>query len=231
MFFFDPLWLLFAIPPMLLMLYAQHRVQSTYRRYAEEANMQGLTGAEVAVRLLRAQGLGDVSLEVTEGALSDHYDPTTKTLRLSPDVYSAPSVASLGIVAHEVGHAVQDARAYAPMQVRAGLVPVVNFGSSLAPLLFLAGMIFQFVGLIWVAVVFFAGAVLFHLVTLPVELDASNRARAMLQANGLVTVQEYEAADAVLKAAAFTYLAALVQATAQLLYFVFAALGMSNRDD
>lgn len=229
--FFDPMWFFFAIPPLLVMLYAQHRVQSTYSRYAEEANMMGLTGAEVAARLLQSHGLHDVELEVSQGQLSDHYDPASKTLRLSPGVYSTASVASLGIVAHEVGHALQDAQAYAPMQLRAGLVPAVNFGSSLAPWLFLAGIIFQFVGLVWLAVLFFAGAVLFHLVTLPVELDASNRARAMLQANGMVSVQEFEATDAVLKAAALTYIAALLQATAQLLYFVFAALGMTNRED
>ncbi|MBI2885642.1 MAG: zinc metallopeptidase [Chloroflexi bacterium] len=231
MFFLDPLWFLFAIPPLLVMFYAQHRVQSTYQRYAEVANAVGMSGAEIAARLLRAQGLSQVELEMSEGHLSDHYDPTSKTLRLSPDVYSASSVAALGIVAHEVGHALQDAQAYAPMQLRASLVPAVSFGSSLAPWLFLAGMFFQFVGLIWVAVIFFAGAVLFHLVTLPVELDASNRARALLQANGLVTVTEFEAADAVLKAAALTYLAALLQATAQLLYYVLAALGLSRRDE
>lgn len=229
--FFDPLWLVFAIPPLLLMLYAQHRVQSTYARYAQEANMLGMSGAEAAARLLRSEGLGDVSLEISEGHLSDHYDPTSKTLRLSPDVYSTPSVASLGIVAHEVGHAVQDARAYAPMRVRAGLVPAVSFGSSLAPWLFLAGLFLQMAGLVWLAVVFFAGAVLFHLVTLPVELDASRRARIMLQANGLVSTQEYAAADAVLRAAAFTYIAALVQASAQLLYFVFTAMGMTRGSD
>lgn len=231
MFFFDPFWLVFAIPPLLVMLYAQHRVQSTYGRYAEEANLLGLTGAEVAVRLLRGHGLHNVQLEVSEGKLSDHYDPTSKTLRLSPEVYSTASVSALGIVAHEVGHALQDAQAYAPMQLRASLVPAVSFGSSLAPWLFLAGLLFQFVGLVWLAVIFFAGAVLFHLVTLPVELDASNRARALLQANGMVSVQEFEATNAVLKAAAFTYIAALLQATAQLLYYVLSALGMTNREE
>lgn len=231
MLFFDPLWFLFAAPPLLVMLYAQHRVHSTYSRYAQETNFQGLTGAEVAEKLLRANGLNDVTVELSHGELSDHYDPTTKTLRLSPGVYQQPSVASLGIVAHEVGHAVQDAKAYGPMQLRSSLVPAVNFGSSLAPWLFFAGFFFQLAGLMWVAVAFFAGAVLFHLVTLPVELDASVRARAMLRTNGMVTTQEFSATDAVLKAAAFTYLAALLQATAQLLYFAFHAIGFSSRDD
>ncbi len=230
MLFFDPLWLLFAIPPMLLGLYAQRRLKSTYERYAREANMQGLDGAEVARRLLNAYGLQNVTVEVSQGQLSDHYDPTNKTLRLSQEVYSTPSVASLGIVAHEVGHALQDAKAYAPMQLRSALVPAVSIGSGLAPWLFLAGFFLQLSGLVWAAVVFFAGAVLFHMVTFPVELDASNRARAMLQANGLVSVQEFSATDAVLKAAAFTYLAAMLQAMAQLLYFLLHAVGM-GRDD
>ena len=230
MLFFDPLWLLFAIPPMLIMLYAQQRMKSTYSKYAKEANINRLTGAEVADRLLYANGLHNVTVEVSHGELSDHYDPTTKTLRLSPDVYQTPSIASLGIVAHEVGHALQDAQAYPPMQLRSSLVPAVNFGSSLAPWLFLAGFFFQIVGLVWAAVVFFAGAVAFHLVTLPVELDASRRARAMLRTNGMVTTQEFSATEAVLNAAAFTYLAALVQATAQLLYFAFHAIGMGGDD-
>ncbi len=224
-------WLILTIGPLILVFYAQHKVKSTYQRYAEEANMAGVPGGVLARRLLDLHGLRDVELEVSEGQLSDHYDPTTRTLRLSPDVYSNPSVSALGIVAHEVGHAVQHARAYAPMQLRSSLVPAVNFGSSLAPLMFIAGFIFNLAGLIWVGVAFFSAAVLFHLVTLPVELDASNRARAMLTANGLVTPQESGATNAVLNAAALTYLAALVSAMGQLLHFVWVAVGMGNRDD
>lgn len=213
------------------MLYAQHKVQSTYSKYATEPNGQRVAGVQVAERLLREHGLSNVTIEMSQGQLSDHYDPTSKTLRLSPDVYSSASVASLGIVAHEVGHAVQDAKAYAPMTIRASLVPAVNFGSSLAPLLFFAGMILQMVGLVWIAIVGFSAAVLFHLVTLPVELDASNRARAMLTTNGMVTPMEFDAVDAVLKAAALTYVAALLQSLGQLAYFVMVATGMSRRDE
>lgn len=224
-------WFLFSIPPLLLIFYAQRKVQSTYARYAQEPNSLGISGGALARRLLDLHGLYDVGVEMSEGPLSDHYDPTVRTLRLSPDVYSVPSVSALGIVAHEVGHSVQHARAYAPMQLRSALVPAVNFGSSLAPWMFMAGLFMQITGLVWAAVIFFSGAVLFHLVTLPVELDASNRARAMLTANGLVMPQEQAAVHAVLNAAALTYLAALVQATGQLLYFVYAAIGMGSRDD
>lgn len=224
-------WLLLTIGPLILVFYAQHKVQSTYRKFAEEANMLGIPGGVLARRLLDLHRLRAVEVEVSEGHLSDHYDPTTRTLRLSPAVYGEPSVSALGIVAHEVGHAVQHATAFGPMQLRTSLVPAVNFGSSLAPLMFIAGLIFNMTGLIWVAVAFFSAAVLFHLVTLPVELDASNRARAMLTANGLVTPQEGGAVNAVLNAAALTYVAALVSAMGQLLYFVWVAVGMGSRDD
>jgi Zn-dependent membrane protease YugP len=225
------MWLLLTIGPLILVFYAQHKVKSTYQKFAEEANLLGVPGGVLARRLLDLHGLRDVGIEVSEGQLSDHYDPTTRTLRLSPDIYSNPSVSALGIVAHEVGHAVQHARAFGPMQLRTALVPAVNFGSSLAPWLFLAGLFMQVTGLIWAAVVFFSAAVLFHLVTLPVELDASNRARAMLTVNGLVTPQESGAVNAVLNAAALTYIAALVSAMGQLMYFVLVAVGMGNRDD
>lgn len=225
------MWLLLTIGPLILVFYAQHKVKSTYQKFAEEANLLGVPGGVLARRLLDLHGLRDVDVEVSEGHLSDHYDPTTRTLRLSPGVYSNPSVSALGIVAHEVGHAVQHARAFGPMQLRTALVPAVNFGSSLAPWLFLAGLFMQVTGLIWAAVVFFSAAVLFHLVTLPVELDASNRARAMLTANGLVTPQESGSVNAVLNAAALTYVAALVSAMGQLMYFVWVAVGMGNRDD
>lgn len=224
-------WLLLTIGPLILVFYAQHKVKSTYQKFAEEANMLGVPGGVLARRLLDIHGLREVSVEISEGHLSDHYDPTTRTLRLSPDIYSNPSVSALGIVAHEVGHAVQHATAFGPMQLRTALVPAVNFGSSLAPWLFLAGLFMQVTGLIWAAVVFFSAAVLFHLVTLPVELDASNRARAMLTTNGLTTPQESNATNAVLNAAALTYVAALVSAMGQLMYFVWVAVGMGNRDD
>lgn len=228
--FFDPLYLLFVMPALLLMLYAQHKVRSTFETYSQVGNMYGLTGAEAARRLLQASGLAHVSIEGTEGDLSDHYDPTQKVLRLSPRVYGSASVAALGIVAHEVGHAVQDQRGYVPMKVRAGLVPVANLGSSLGPIFFIVGLLINFSGLIWLGLLAFTGAVAFSMVTLPVEWDASNRARRMLQSYGLVSAQDYDAASKVLSAAALTYVAAMLQAVLTLVYFAFRAFGGSRED-
>ena len=228
--FFDPLYLLFAAPALLVMLYAQMKVRSTYGKYSQVKNMRGVTGYEAARTLLSTQGLSQVKIEQAGGLLTDHYDPRGKVLRFSKDVYNSPSVASLGIVAHEIGHALQDKLGYGPMRVRAALVPVANLGSTLGYIFFLLGLFAGIVGLVWVGVALFSGAVLFSLVTLPVELDASRRARHMLDATGLVSVEEHQAASAVLSAAALTYVGALLQAVASLAYFVFLALGMSRRD-
>jgi len=228
--FFDPLYLLFAAPALLVMLYAQMKVRSAYGKYSQVKNMRGVTGYEAARTLLSTQGLSQVKIEQAGGLLTDHYDPRGKVLRFSKDVYNSPSVASLGIVAHEIGHALQDKLGYGPMRVRAALVPVANLGSTLGYIFFLLGLFAGIVGLVWVGVALFSGAVLFSLVTLPVELDASRRARHMLDATGLVSVEEHQAASAVLSAAALTYVGALLQAVASLAYFVFLALGMSRRD-
>ena len=228
--FFDPLYLLFAAPALLVMLYAQMKVRSAYGKYSRVRNMRGVTGYEAARTLLSTQGLSQVKIEQAGGLLTDHYDPRGKVLRFSKDVYNSPSVASLGIVAHEIGHALQDKLGYGPMRVRAALVPVANLGSTLGYIFFLLGLFAGIVGLVWVGVALFSGAVLFSLVTLPVELDASRRARHMLDATGLVSVEEHQAASAVLSAAALTYVGALLQAVASLAYFVFLALGMSRRD-
>ena len=228
--FFDPLYLLFAAPALLVMLYAQMKVRSAYGKYSQVKNMRGVTGYEAARTLLSTQGLSQVKIEQAGGLLTDHYDPRGKVLRFSKDVYNSPSVASLGIVAHEIGHALQDKLGYGPLRVRAALVPVANLGSTLGYIFFLLGLFAGIVGLVWVGVALFSGAVLFSLVTLPVELDASRRARHMLDATGLVSVEEHQAASAVLSAAALTYVGALLQAVASLAYFVFLALGMSRRD-
>lgn len=237
MFFFDPTYLMFMIPPLIFMIYAQFKVSSAFNKYSKIANMQGMTGAQVAQALLRANGLDEVRVEQTEGKLSDHYDPRKKVLRLSPDVYRKPSVAAMGIVAHEVGHAVQDKVRYPAMALRSALVPAANVGSSLGWIVVMLGvLIYAFSQssfgwtVAWIGVFLFAAAVLFTLVTLPVEFNASNRARQMLMGNGLVSQAEYHGASAVLSAAALTYVAAMLQALAQLLYFVFMLLGMRNRD-
>lgn len=230
MFFFDPLYLLFALPPLALMIYAQIKVRSTYGKFSKLRNMRGVTGLEVARTLLHSQGLSHVRIEQGQGLLSDHYDPRGKVLRFSPEVYNSASVAALGIVAHEIGHALQDHKKYVPMTVRSALVIPANIGTYAGYIFFILGIIIGVSGLVWVGVALFSAAVLFSLVTLPVELDASHRARKMLLSQGLVAQAEYNGASAVLTAAALTYVASLLQAVASLLYYVFVVLGMGRRD-
>jgi Zn-dependent membrane protease YugP len=228
--FFDPMYLLFAAPALLLMLYAQWKVSATYKKYSKIANIQKKTGAEIAVLLLRYNGLSNIGVEETKGVLTDHYDPRKKILRLSKDNYRVSSVAALGVVAHEVGHAVQDNSGYVPMRIRARLVPVANIGTWLGYGCFFLGIILSLTNLVWVGVILFSAAVLFALVTLPVEFNASARAKQMLMSNGLVTNSESQAATAVLSAAALTYVAALLQAVSTLMYYVFLATGMSKKE-
>jgi Zn-dependent membrane protease YugP len=227
---FDPMYLLFAAPALILMLYAQWRVSSTYKKYSKVTNMQKTTGAEIALLLLKANGLSHVTVEETKGVLTDHYDPRKKKLRLSKDIYRISSVSALGIVAHEVGHAVQDNANYLPMRIRGSLVPVANVGTWLGYGCFLLGIFLSVTNLVWAGVILFSGAVLFALVTLPVEFNASSRAKQMLMNNGLVTTSEINGAGAVLSAAALTYIAALLQAVSSLMYYIFVATGMSKRE-
>jgi Zn-dependent membrane protease YugP len=213
------------------MLWAQAKTRSAYSKYSEIRNMHGISGGQVARQILDSNGLRDVEIEEVPGELSDHYDPTTRVLRLSPGVARVPSVAAMGIAAHEVGHAIQHATGYVPLKARAGLVPVVNLGSTIGYLAILGGFLLQATGLVWLGIILFSFGALFALITLPVEFDASNRAMAALQSNGLVTQVEYEGARAVLNAAAWTYVAGFLQAFSQLLYFIFVALGMSRRSN
>ncbi|NOZ05138.1 MAG: zinc metallopeptidase [Chloroflexi bacterium] len=228
MFFFDPMYFVFALPALLLAFYAQMKVKSSYAKYLKVPNMRGINGEQAARSLLSANGLDYVNIEGIPGELTDHYDPRSKTLRLSAGVARSSSVAAVGIVAHEVGHAVQDAKAYTPLRLRAGLVPVVNLGSWLGPIIFLAGLFMQSSSLAWMGVILFGGTAIFALVTLPVELDASRRALKMLETNGLVGVQDAKGAKSVLQAAALTYVAALAQALSTLLYYALLASGMSR---
>jgi Zn-dependent membrane protease YugP len=228
--FFDPMYLLFAAPALIVMLYAQWRVSSTYKKYSKIPNMQKKTGMEIALLLLRANGLSDVRVEETKGVLTDHYDPRQKRLRLSKDIYRLSSVSAMGIVAHEVGHAIQDNVGYAPMKIRGSLVPVANAGTWLGYGCFILGIFLSVTNLVWAGVILFSGAVVFALVTLPVEFNASMRARQMLKSNGLVTTAESEGASAVLSAAALTYVAALLQAVSSLMYYIFVATGMSQKE-
>jgi len=223
--FFDPLFLLLALPGLLLGLFAQARVKGAFNKYSKVRTLRNVTGAEVARNLLDAQGLYDVAVEETKGFLSDHYDPRSKVLRLSSEVYQTPSVAAAGVAAHEMGHALQDAGGYFPLQIRSALVPAAQFGSSLAPWLFIGGLLLNFTTLAWVGVILFAAAVLFTLITLPVEFDASARAKRLLQSHGLLVGDEMEGINKVLNAASWTYVAAAVAAIGQLLYFVLLLTG------
>jgi uncharacterized protein len=230
------LYLLFIVPPLVFMLYAQWRVTSTYNKYAKLDNAARLTGMEAAKRLLASEGLTNIPVEITKGTLTDHYDPKNRVLRLSAEVGNRASVAALGIAAHEVGHAVQHARLYAPLNIRNGLFPVANLGSRLGFLAVMAGLILYGLGtefgltIAWVGIALFGAAVLFSLLTLPVEYNASSRARVMLQQASLLSPTEYDAVGAVLSAAALTYVAALVQVVMQLLYFIMLVTGARRRD-
>lgn len=229
--YYNILYLVFGLPALLLAFYAQIKVRSAYGKYSQVANDRRLTGLDAARYLLGANALGHVNVEGTPGQLSDHYDPRSKTLRLSEGVARAYSVASLGIVAHEVGHAVQDATAYLPLRLRSGMVPALSVGSYLGPILFMIGLFFQSFDLALVGVIFFAAAGVFALITLPIELDASRRGLQMLQANGLVvSADETRGVKSVLSAAALTYVAAVAQALSTLLYYVFLLTGMRRRD-
>jgi Zn-dependent membrane protease YugP len=228
--FFNPLFWLFALPGLLLGLYAQSRIKSNCAKYSEVRTPGNLTGAQVARALLDSQGLQGLPIEPTTGALTDHYDPNGKVLRLSQAVYHTPSVAAAGVAAHEAGHALQDATNYFPLKMRSAIVPVVQFGSTLAPWLFLAGFFLGILELAWAGVILFGASTLFTLVTLPVEIDASNRAKQLLRSEGILrSEEEAEGVKKVLSAAAWTYVAAAVSSVGNLLYYIFLLSGSRRR--
>jgi Zn-dependent membrane protease YugP len=237
--FFNTGYLLFMLPALLLALFAQWRVSSTYRKYSQIRNMQGLTGADVARVLMRNEGLDHVSVEMIPGDLTDHYDPRGKVMRLSEGSARQPSVAAMAVVAHELGHAQQDKEGYFWLQLRSGLVGIANVGSQLGVLLIFVGLLLAGMSarsggtlglsLAYAGIALMAAAVAFTLITLPVELNASARARVMLARNGLVTTQEAEGVSAMLSAAALTYVAAAAQAVLQLLYFITLLSGRDRR--
>lgn len=230
MFYFDPMYLVFAAPALLLAMFAQWKVSSAYSKYTKVRNAKNIPGIEVAKYLMRANGL-NLNVSGTPGHLTDHYDPRDKTLYLSQGVAQTPSVAALAIVAHEVGHAVQDSQGYLPMRLRAFLVAPANAGPWIGYILFIIGIFINMTGLVWLGIAFFSLGLLFSLATLPVEFNASSRALQMLRSSALVGQGEVDAAKAVLNAAALTYVAAATQALSQLLYYVFIALNMRSRDD
>jgi Zn-dependent membrane protease YugP len=221
-------YLVFLIPPMLLGFWAQKSVTNNYARFAEVPAGSGLTGAETARRILDANGLRDVPIEPVAGELSDHYDPRGRVVRLSEGVYAGRSVSAGAIAAHEVGHAIQDARGYLPMKARAAIFPLVNFSQRVWFLVFIAGALLGLAGLVGLGLLLYAVAVLFHIVTLPVEFDASRRAKAQLRDLGIVGVQGGDGTSKVLNAAAMTYVAGALAAVSMLAYYGYMFLGGRN---
>ena len=232
MFFFDPMYLCFMIPAIALMGFASWYVRHAYNKWSQVRATSGLTGHQAAQRLISTGNLYGVQVQGTAGQLSDHYDPRNKTLFLSQGVANSPSVAAVAIAAHELGHALQDAEEYFPMRVRSMLVPAVNIGSNLGWILILIGLILQQVNIAWIGVAVFSAGALFALATLPVEFNASARAKELLYQTGIVqTEEERRGVNQVLNAAALTYVAGLITAVMQLLYYVFLVGGMGRRRD
>ncbi len=230
---FDPLYMAFWLPGLAIALIAQIWVKTSFSKYSGVENRRRISGAQAARMILDREGLSQVRIEMAHGFLGDHYDPSQKVLRLSEEVYSGMTLASVGVAAHEAGHAVQDAAGYAPMKARAGLVPLVSLGSYLAFPLLMLGMFIKAAGLMQLGVFLFAGVVLFQVVTLPVEFNASSRAMAALSGAGILTdEEELGGARAVLTAAAMTYVAAAISSALQLVYFLLRS-GMlgGSRDD
>lgn len=228
--YFDPMYLLFLAPGMLLSFWASAKVKSTFRKYADVPASNGWSGADVARELLKRKGVPGVRVEPVEGFLSDHYDPRDKVLRLSPDVYHGRSLSAFGVAAHEAGHAIQHATSYGPLNFRSLMVKPATIGSNVGMILSAVGLALQSTGLIWFGIVLFSAFVVFTLITLPVEFDASKRAIATLQEYGLVQGSEAQGAKKVLDAAALTYVAGAISAIMQLLYFLMRA-GLFSNDD
>jgi Zn-dependent membrane protease YugP len=218
---FDPLYLLFVLPGLGLSLWASARVKSAFKKYSQVRTARGFTGAEAAQALLRGAGITDVRIVRSKGVLSDHYNPMSKTLALSESVYGSDSIAAVGVATHEAGHAIQHARHYAPLWVRSALVPTAKIGSSIGYFVMMIGMFMASTNMVLVGAVLFSAVLLFQVVTLPVEFDATSRAKALIVEHGIVTAQERKGVDAVLNAAALTYVAAAVSTLLTLLYFLW----------
>lgn len=224
-YYIDPTYLI-LIPAILISAWAQFKVSSTFNKYSTVRSINGYTGAQVARILLNDAGLQEVEIQQVPGRLSDHYDPRAKVLRLSSDVYGSTSVASIGVAAHEVGHAIQDKESYSSLVFRNAIVPVVNFSSSLSWILFFIGILFSYSTLVTIGIILFSVVVLFQLVTLPVEFNASSRALKILEARGILYDKEVDGARKVLSAAALTYVAATLMAVLQLVRLI----AISNRN-
>ncbi len=229
MFFFDPTYMLFMIPGLLLVMLSSWYVNAAYKKWGRVGVRSGLTGSQAAQRLITSGNLSGVQIQTIGGTLTDNYDPRDKVLHLSQAVAGTASVAAVAVAAHELGHAMQDADDYFPLRFRAALVPAVNLGSWLGWIMILAGLILRLTGLAWLGVLVFSGGALFALATLPVELNASARAKRLLADTGIITGDEQNGVNSVLNAAALTYVAGLAAALLQLLYFVSLVGGIGGR--
>lgn len=228
---FDSTYLLFIAPGLALSLWASFRVKSTFKRYSQVPSMRGLSGAEAARELLRGAGITDVSIVRSQGMLSDHYNPVNKTLALSEPVHDSRSIAAIGVATHEAGHAIQHAQHYAPLWVRSALVPTANIGSSIGYFVMLIGLMMTSSQMVLVGAVLFSAVLAFQIVTLPVEFNASNRAKALVVQQGIVALDERRGIDKVLNAAALTYVAAAVSTLLTLLYFLVRSGLIGGRSD
>ena len=228
---FDYYYLVLVLPCVFFAMWAQFKVKSTFDRYSRVYSRRNMTGAQAAAAVLRAGGITNVRIERVSGHLSDHFDPRDNVIRLSDSVYSSTSVASIGVAAHEAGHAVQYAVGYAPMKLRAAIIPATNIGSMLSMPLILLGLVFNFGAIITIGIAFFGLSTVFQLVTLPVELNASNRALAAIEQGGLLYDDEDPMAQKTLWAAAMTYVAALAVSLAQLLRLILIFGGRGRDDD
>jgi hypothetical protein len=235
--FFDPIYLLFVLPAFALSLWASFRVKRAFKKYSRVRAMSGLTGAQAARHMLERAGLQDVTVTRSRGMLSDHYNPLNKTLALSEAVHDSPSVAAIGVACHEAGHALQHAKGYKPLALRSALVPTANIGSSIGYFAMLGGLFLMFMAntqlgqmVVLFGAALFSAVLLFQVVTLPVEFDASKRAKVLAVEYGIVAAQEREGMDKVLNAAALTYVAAAVSTLMTLLYFLLRAGLLGGRD-
>lgn len=226
----DIYYIILVLPAFLFSLFAQFKVQSTFNKYSEYGNIRGYTGADVARKILDLNGLYDVRVEAVPGKLTDHYDPRTKVVRLSESVYYNSSVASVGVAAHETGHAIQHQVGYTPLALRSNLVPIAGIGSSFGPYMAIFGLMFNWPLLIQLGILLFAAAVVFYLITLPVEFNASSRAIQVLESNGILTYEEIVPTKKVLSAAAMTYVASAAVAMANLLRLILLANNRRGND-
>jgi hypothetical protein len=230
MLFYDLNYWVYMLPAFAVVLFAQYYVKSTYRRWSQVGTRSRMTGAQAAQRLINTGRLYDVNVEAVSGKMTDHYDPRQKVLRLSQGVYQTASVASVAIAAHELGHAIQDNEGYYPLKIRSALIPVVNIGSTMGWIFIIIGLFMQWSELAWLGVIVFSAGALFSLATLPIELNASARAKELLvQSRIIVGKEEQKGVNKVLNAAAFTYVAALLTSIMQLLYFTSLVGGMGGR--